>query len=335
MIVLSIVITEACNLNCVYCNVNKKSKDSIDPLIFLKTFDEVRANNPLDTIRVDFYGGEPLLYFHKIQFILENLKDNNVQFLMPTNGILLDQEKLDFLNQYNVKISLSYDGLWQDQNRPHAFNYIKNKKFFNNIKNFSIHTMIYPNNYNLLENHLFLCNYGANPHLTIVKDRNVWTPESIELLKKGIDELFEWYIEDTSRDIPMTILYYLRNIILFKSKGIEIKSCGAGKEHLSFSENKLIACNRFKDDLDLQQYISVFNDMIECTNCHVKPYCRKGCMYENIKNGKPIKEVCDIFKHFYDKIFFMLKELRYDENFQNIIKKEIQDEYGINTRRNK
>lgn len=333
MIVLSIALSEACNLSCTYCNVDKLSKLSIDPLKFLETFKEVRKDNPNELIQIDFYGGEPLLQFNKVKYILESLKDDNIQYFMPTNGLLLNQEKLDILNKYNVDISLSYDGLWQDITRPQRGRntgsiYKEKKDFFNKINNFKIHTMIYPGQYNLLENHLHLLDYGANAQMTIIKDIGVWTLEDVQKLKFGIKELADWYIEDTSRDLPETLRYYLKSIVLHKAKRYEVQSCGAGKTHLSFSENKLISCNRFKDEPELEAQIPNFLEMPECQKCEVKQYCKKGCMYENIKNGKPIVEVCEIFKYSYSIIEYMLKTLKNDKNFKEIIKKEIYDEFG-------
>lgn len=333
MITLSIALSEACNLNCTYCNVDKQSKTSIDPILFLQTFKEVREKNPLETIKVDFYGGEPLLHFNKIKYIIESIYDDNLKYFMPTNGLLLDQEKLNYLIKHNVEISLSFDGLWQDINRPQGKNgtfntYLTKKYFFKTIPNLEIHTMIYSGNYNLLENHLFLIQYGANPKMTVIQDRNVWNSESVELLKSSIDDLFNWYIEDTSRELPNTILHFLKVIILNKAKGIEVKNCSAGFEHLSFSENKLIACNRFKDEPELEALIPEFQEMEKCQNCEIKNYCKKGCLYENIKNNGPIDEICEIFKYFYVKIEYMLKVLKNDEKFKELILKEIKYEFG-------
>lgn len=338
MIVLSIALSEACNLNCTYCNVDKQSKLSIDPNKFLDTFKQVRERSPDERIQVDFYGGEPLIYYNKIQYIIEHLQDDNIQFFMPTNGLLLTADRLAYLNKHKVKISLSYDGLWQDRNRPRG---LMNKKtshvfaekqsLFRSIPNFYIHSMIYPGCYNLLENHIFLTEYGANPQLTVVEDRKVWDTLSVERLKHGINELFDWYIADPiNRELPNTIKYYLNSIILFKSKKYETKYCGAGESHLSFSDDKLVACNRFKNEPHIQAQIPIFIEMSACQTCEVKNYCRKGCMYENIHNGGPIEEVCTIIKHFISRTQHMIKTLQNNEAFVHVLKTMIKEEYGIN-----
>lgn len=337
MITLSVALSEACNLNCTYCNVDKQSKTSIDPILFLQEFNKIRTQNPKEKIQIDFFGGEPLLHFNKIKYILETINDTNVQYVMPTNGLLLDQEKLNYLIKHNVRISLSFDGLWQDINRPQhntkgTFDIFIDKKDFFNQLNLSIHCMIAPGNYNILENHLFLLNYGANAEIAIIKDINVWDNSSIEKLINSFEELFLYYEADTTRLFPASFMYYLRHVLINKSKHIEIKSCGASENYFSFSENKLIACNRFKDEPQIEEKIPEFLNMEKCQTCEVKGYCRRGCLYENIKNDGPIDEICIFFKYIYNRIDKMLITLKDDNNFKKIIRSEIEREFGYSSK---
>lgn len=340
MLTLSLALSEACNLNCSYCNVDKKSKARINKESAVEQYTTLRAAHPNETIRIDFYGGEPLIQYDIIQHVLEALSNEpNVRFFMPTNGLLLTEERLEYLIRRRVEISLSFDGLWQDMHRPQLHKnkntfhmFAARRELFTKIPNFSIHTMIYPGCYNLLENHLFLSEYGANPQLTVVEDRGVWDRDSVEKLKVGIDELYDWYINNTDKPLPNTIVYYLRSIVLYKAKNYETTYCGAGKTHLSFSEDKLVACNRFKDEPGTAALIPLFINMTQCQTCEIKNYCRKGCMYENIHNGGPIEELCDIIKHFVHKTKNMIGTLQHDANFRNVLKQMVEEEYGINNR---
>lgn len=334
MKIFSITMSEACNLNCTYCNVDKKSKKSVDDNKVIDSIIEFVKNNNEKT-QIDFFGGEPLLQFEKIKNIIINTKHLDIKYFMPTNGLLLDDNKLKFLNDNNVRISLSYDGLWQENRKQGNKNiskvYLERRDFFNKIPNFKIHTMIYPGNYNLLENHLFLLNYGANPELTLVKDVGVWNTESVNLLNNGISELFDWYIENIeTQEIPNFIKHYLMPVVIYKSKKFEVQSCGTGSTYFSFSENKLISCNRFKDEPEFEKLIPNFLNMNKCSTCEIKSYCKKGCMYENIKNDGPINEVCDIFKHIFKCIFDMINKLKNNDKFKQLLVNMIKDEYGIN-----
>ncbi|RZF22832.1 radical SAM protein [Halobacteriovorax vibrionivorans] len=331
MIVLSIAFSEACNLDCSYCNVDKLSKKSINTDLFFESYEKVRSKNPQELIQVDFYGGEPLLHWDKIVTVTKELKDDpNVQFYMPTNGLLLDDEKVEFLNANKVRVSLSYDGLWQDINRNQhdgrGTNYLYQKKLpiIKKLNDLSCHSMIYSGNNNILENHLYIKKVlNLNPDLTLIRDVGVWTNESAQEVNYGFSELVDWYIENVDNvEMPKIILTYLRHILRYTAKDVRIDYCGAGDTHLSFSEDKLIACNRFKDD-DLYLKIPEYKNMAACESCSVKNYCRKGCLYENIKNEGPIESICFMYKHFYKEVQRMIKTLKGNEYFKRILKREI------------
>lgn len=323
-------MSEQCNLNCSYCGMDKLTKQRIDANLLINQVYKLIDQNPDEIIRVDFFGGEPLIQFDIIEQVIETFKDyENIRFKIPTNGLLLTEEKLKYLKEHDVEISLSFDGLWQDQNRL-QFNdkgtlhkYLKKKHLFRGLK---CHTMVTKGNYNLLENHLFIMNeFGLNPELTLVRDLDVWDSESIAKLKEGITEIFEWYVDNTDKPIPNFILFYLRHFLLYHNKGVEVSNCGAGKDLLTFSENRVLPCNRFKDNPEMVEKIPEFYQMEECQKCEVRYYCTKGCLFEQIKNNGPIAELCDVYKYIYKQVSIMTKKLSNDANFNRIILEELQD----------
>lgn len=330
---LLIVLSELCNLNCTYCDVDKKSKKRIDPELALEEYYKMRAQYPDEMIKIDFFGGEPLLQFDLITKIVETVKgDKNVKFFMPTNGLTLDEEKIQFIIDNNIELSLSFDGLWQDKNRlqfsgqgtMHKF--LAKRDMFRKIPKLKIHSMIYRGNYNLLENHLFIKNnFGVNPELTLVRDMHVWNAKSVEKLKAGISELVDWYINNPEEDMPFFILFYLRHFLTYEAKGIEIKNCGAGSSLFTFSENKIIPCNRFKGDQEAIDAIPQYAEMKECQSCEVRKYCKKGCLFEQIKNKGPIVELCDIYKFTYKEVARVTKALQHHPKFQELMLEEIKN----------
>lgn len=335
MIILSAALSEACNLNCVYCNVDKQSKKRIDGELFVQEYYRLREANPDEVVKIDFYGGEPLMQYDTIEYVLEKLhQEPNIRFFMPTNGLLLTKEKIDYLQARGVEISLSFDGLWQDKNRLQPNNkgtlkrYLDKAPLFQTIKDYHIHTMIDRGCYNLLENHLFILNnMGTNPMLTIVRDVGTWSKTSVERLNTGIAELFDWYKNNADAyDMPNFIKFYLRHVILWKMKQYEVSSCGAGETHFSFSENKLVPCNRFKDSPEMIEAIPSFVNMRECQTCEVRHYCKKGCLHEQMINEGPIQELCTVYKFIYAEIFKMMNALKTHPKFVAIVKEEIANE---------
>jgi len=309
--------------------VNKQSKESIDVDSFLNEYHNQRNLHPTESFKIDFYGGEPLIYFDKIKQIIEST--NDVKYFMPTNGLLLTADILSYLQTHNVDVSLSYDGLWQDDNRPQGKRYtndlyVKRKDFFRSMDNFTIHCMINPGNYNILDNHKYLTDYGTNPDMTIIEDRNVWTSKSVELLNTGITELFDWYISNPTEPLPNFIRCYLMPVIVYKSKRVVVGDCGVGVNHLSFSDNKLVPCNRFKDEPELIPKIEEYKHLSTCDTCEINKYCRKGCIYENIKHGGVIAELCDVYKHVHLCINDMIDKLNTNKHFIGVIEEMVRNE---------
>jgi len=335
MKLVTVFLSEKCNLNCSYCNQDKLSKDVIDPQLFLNEYRRVRESFPNELIQIDFFGGEPLLFMDLIRTIIsETENDGNIQYGMPTNGLLLTEEILEYLIEKKVNVSLSFDGLWHDRNRLQlngkgtVHRFFEKRELFQRIPNFKIHTMVYKGCYNLLENHLYIKkHFGVNPELTLVRDMHVWDSKSVEKLKAGITELFNWYISNPEEEMPYFILFYLRHFINYESKGFVKDFCGAGTDIFMFSENKPVPCNRFKDNPEMVELIPEYQRMSECQTCEVKNYCEKGCLFEQIKNKGPIKELCDVYKFMYKNVGDMTKQLRNNENFKNTVMKELMDGY--------
>jgi His-Xaa-Ser system radical SAM maturase HxsB len=131
---LHIVIpTLRCNQKCVYCHASSKGLwekgYDMDEETAKKTVDFI-FQSPSKFITIEFQGGEPLLNFDIIKFIIEYAEKLNetykkeLLFTVVTNSILLDDEKMDYLINKEVGICTSLDGpkKLHDANRPFAKN---------------------------------------------------------------------------------------------------------------------------------------------------------------------------------------------------------------------
>jgi uncharacterized protein len=330
---LLVVLSEKCNLNCTYCDVDKWSKKAIDVDMYLDEFRKMREQHPTERIKIDFFGGEPLLQFDLIQRIVDGVReDGNVKLFMPTNGLLLTDEILEYLVKEQIETSVSFDGLWQDKyrlqlnGRKTSHRFLEKADLFKQIPNLRMHTMIYKGCYNLLENHLFIKkHFGVNPELTLVRDVDVWDSASVEKLKAGIEELFDWYIANPHEQMPFFITFYLRHFLNYKVKGLEKHNCGAGTDIFMFSDNKIVPCTRFTKAPELIAEIPKYAQMPECQSCEVKNYCEKGCLFEQIKNKGPIVELCSIYKYTYRQVSRMSQELGSNPYFIQQLKEEIEN----------
>lgn len=110
------VVTTACNMNCIYCQANNgKTK----PYLFMnkdiaKKSVDIALESPEEYLSFEFQGGEPLLNFDIIKYIViyaeENKGNHKINYSVVTNLTLLSDEILDFFVQYGFSISTSIDG---------------------------------------------------------------------------------------------------------------------------------------------------------------------------------------------------------------------------------
>lgn len=120
------VVTTACNMACVYCQANNgKTKPHLymSKDVARKAVD-IALKSPEKRLSFEFQGGEPLLNFDIIKFIVEYTENNkgnhDIQYNIVTNLTLSDDEILEFLIEHKIGVSTSLDGFkaLHNQNRP-------------------------------------------------------------------------------------------------------------------------------------------------------------------------------------------------------------------------
>ncbi|NPV89091.1 radical SAM protein [Coprothermobacteraceae bacterium] len=116
---LCLNITHTCNMACKYCFASQGSyrgAESVMPVDVAKRAVERLMNTPSEWVDIDFFGGEPLLGWDTVRATLEHATElakrlgKKVRFSLTTNGLLLDEAKMDVLDAYNVNLTLSLDG---------------------------------------------------------------------------------------------------------------------------------------------------------------------------------------------------------------------------------
>lgn len=119
------VVTNACNMQCCYCQAQsgvsvpdkKMSKEIAQKAV------DVALSSPETYLSFEFQGGEPLLNFDVIKFIVEYTKSKNVSkiidFNVVSNLTLLTDDIATYIKENNIGVSTSIDGdqLLHDQNR--------------------------------------------------------------------------------------------------------------------------------------------------------------------------------------------------------------------------
>jgi uncharacterized protein len=124
-----IVVTLRCNEKCLYCHASSKclgeKKYDMSEKTAKKTVDLI-FQSPSKFITIEFQGGEPLLNFAAVKYIvnyanrLNKYAKKDLRFTLVTNLSLMDQKKLRFLLKNDVGVCTSLDGQkpLHDRNRP-------------------------------------------------------------------------------------------------------------------------------------------------------------------------------------------------------------------------
>lgn len=114
-----VVTTMRCNEVCVYCHASREpmSRTAVDMDIgTAKKVVDLIFQSPSPQLAIEFQGGEPLVNFETLRFIVEYATEKNrderrdLQLLLVTNLSLMDENKLAFLLDHDVLICTSLDG---------------------------------------------------------------------------------------------------------------------------------------------------------------------------------------------------------------------------------
>jgi len=118
---LCLHICHDCNFRCRYCFADEGAYHSVRESMSLETAKAaidflIRESGNRKVLEVDFFGGEPLMNFDVVKETVYYAKAEAAKagkkflFTTTTNGLLLDDEKIAFLNEEMENVVLSLDG---------------------------------------------------------------------------------------------------------------------------------------------------------------------------------------------------------------------------------
>ena len=260
---LIMALTNECNNKCIYCQANGSkhrtamTKEVADQII--RRVKEMPAKN----ITFEFQGGEPLLCFDLIQYIIlqaeQQIPDKQISFTLVSNLILLTEEMADFFAAHQVSISTSLDGpkTLHDKNRP-SFNgessfdaVIRGKKlleqrgiFSGAIQTTTAYSLPYPEEIVDLYTELGITQLFFRPLTRLGAAARRWNEigysadEYLAFYRKALFRILEKNLNgEKVTDYLLSI--FLAKIFLGKSVNyMELRSpCGAAIGQLAFTAN--------------------------------------------------------------------------------------------------
>jgi len=360
MFQFEVVVTEKCNLHCEYCYMINKSKHMTK-----EVFDAHYAALPRimdaygeERFTTTLFGGEPLLNWGLIEYILPIVDaDPKCQGVtLPTNGLKITQEMIHTLRKYNVNISLSFDGLWQEDKFGERAMQKGGEtiRYMNIVKDMGVDTckvMIPPQSHrdiSIKRNYKwFVEEFGMmNPDFTLVRD-DVWEPLEIAVFQFEIKELADQvikYIKDGIETMPGIFALNILDTLAAERFSKRSFGCFAGVHGLGFMpDGKAYPCARFGSAGEDEIFDSFAEDIMvewnfaghsklnnrnltdprtfeECRECVLYKYCNAGCTYSQLnKNGGPLKSICELYLASYEQAFRIVEELKDDPTFKKIM----------------
>ena len=152
-----------CNYSCEYCSqrfIPRNSDDSYNQVgvdhdkieSFIAKFDDVDV---AEELHFEMWGGEPFLYFENMKAVTKKLhaKYPHATFSVITNGSIINQEVIDFVNQYDYAVCISHDGSGQKTRGPDPMENPEQRKWLLKMRDarlpvqkFSVNAMIHKDN---------------------------------------------------------------------------------------------------------------------------------------------------------------------------------------------
>lgn len=117
---MCLLVSQTCNMKCSYCFVDGGTYGGKERLMSEKIAKDailyLLNNAKTRNVEVDFFGGEPLLNWKVVKETVvfgnreAEKRNKRIRFSLTTNGVLLNEEKMDFFDEYKVSLILSLDG---------------------------------------------------------------------------------------------------------------------------------------------------------------------------------------------------------------------------------
>ena len=313
-----IMLGHECNLQCKYCLQHDVSTVELNKTVNPEIYNYIleTARNQMSTLQVQFYGGEPLVFWSTVTKFISEIerigKPNNLVFTMITNGKLLDEEKVDYINEHFSSIIISWDG--RNSKITRGYDIVEDKKdIIFKLKHFSFSGVL--SSYNYIKDFLEDCekvncdyveNYNGHTLYFNVDDLLDVNMQNLDLKNFDLDKVYQQisdlcdeYFEyvKNGKSISMIRKNYIEgkiNLVRGAIRNNHLKPtrdrCGNGYEVVNLDlEGNLYKCHNTNDKVGtihdnlytvLKNVVAM--DKVEtnsaiCDKCPVQIMCMNGC----------------------------------------------------------
>ena len=318
---LCLHIAHTCNLNCSYCFASQGKyhgeravmsyevgKQALD---FLMNHSGTRRN-----LEVDFFGGEPLMNFQVVKDLVayarsvEKERGKNFRFTLTTNGVLVDDDVIEWANRECSNVVLSLDGRKEVHDRfrvDYAGNgsweriVPKFQKFVEarGGKDYYMRGTFTHANPDFLKDIQQMLDLGftelsMEPVVCAAGDPSELTEEDLPIVMEQYEKLAEMMLEHDKQGRPFTFYHYMIDLAGGPCIYKRISGCGSGTEYMAVTPwGDLYPCHQFVGEerfklgniwdgvtnTEIQGEFAACNVYArsECRDCWARLYCSGGC----------------------------------------------------------
>ncbi len=307
---LCLHIAHDCNLACRYCFAGEGEYHGERALMSFevgrKALDFLVANSGNRVnLEVDFFGGEPLMNWDVVKRLVEygrSIEDSyhkKFRFTLTTNGVLLNDEMLEFLNREMANVVLSIDGRREihDRMRPFrggqgSYDIIVPK--FRKVAesrgqmNYYVRGTFTHNNPDFAEDVLHLADLGfrqisVEPVVAKPEDDYAITATDIPRLLEEYDRLASEMLRRKKEGHAFNFFHFMIDLQGGPCVAKRLSGCGSGTEYLAVTPwGDLYPCHQFvgnekflMGNVDSGIVREDIRDEFKCCNVYAKEKCRK------------------------------------------------------------
>lgn len=337
---ITINTTNACNLKCKYCFEHNKNNQRLDngqmEIILDKCWNNyILHNDSKQPFVVNFFGGEPFMNWKVIEHALKYAKDKhyNMEFNATTNLTILTDHMIDIIEEYNLGLLVSIDGVKEihDRNRCNTYDLVKTnvQRLVDKHLEYLLEarmTLMPKDTSLLLKSIQSIIEMGIVNIAPVPVTDTLWNDEDLKSLKENLSKVWEWLIniyntDDNKQNISIKFIEdYIEKVMTIQAVEYQTKSCTAGSKltcsigangdimpchqrHTVKNNYELMLMGNIFDNNDIKDVS--FNDCTrhseeDCDKCLARNICIGGCPSENWSvNGYGNimnKNQCEVFK---------------------------------------
>lgn len=314
-------VAHDCNLACKYCFAGKGEYDGPKGLMSFETGKRaldflIEQSGTRRNLEVDFFGGEPLLNWDVCKKLVkygreqEKIHNKNFRFTITTNGLLINDDVINFCNKEMGNVVLSLDGrkstndaMRVARNGSGSYDLIidKFKKFADsrNQVNYYMRGTYTHNNLDFSKDILHMADLGfkelsIEPVVCSPDEPYALKESDLPVLKEQYQLLADEMLKRYRKGNGFTFYHYMIDLDAGPCIVKRVSGCGVGTEYLAVTPSgDLYPCHQFVGDEKfllgniwegitnkkvLKQFenCNVYSHK-ECKDCFAKLYCSGGC----------------------------------------------------------